>query len=487
MQSLKGGRRKEQIWAEFRFSVIGGLLASPPSGQGELVRQLKILADKTWQHPITKEAHRFSWPTAERWYYTARRAHEGPVKALKKKERSDQGAGRTLSDEFKAAILSQYRQYPWWTYQLHHDNTRALIEKNPALGQAPSYMTILRYFKANGFLRARRPSHGSDKETAGQALARTKMETREIRSFEVEYAGGLWHLDFHHSSLKVVDDTGVWIKPLALCITDDHSRLCCHVQWYTTENTRDLVHGFYQALQKRGLPRALMTDNGAAMNSDEFTTGLSRLDIIHDTSLPYCPYQNGKVEKFWANLEGRLMSMLEGQKDLSFKTLNDLTQAWVEMDYNRQIHDEIKETPVDRHSKGRSVYRDCPSGDDLKQAFRMQIKRRVRRSDGTISVDGIRYEIPAPYHKLETVVVHYARWNMAHVHMVDERTLVSVARLLPLDKAGNSEGRRRSIELQDTPPAEAINGLPPLLEKYLADFAATGLPMPYLTQVKDQL
>lgn len=480
----KDVRRKEQVWAEFRFSVIGGLLASPPKNKGELVAQLKVLAAKTWQHPLTKEPYVFSWSTAERWYYTARRTEASPVLALKKKERSDQGAGRSLSEAFKAAILNQYQQYPWWSYQLHHDNLRVLSEKNPAFGKAPSYMTVLRFFKESGFHRKQRPG-SADKETAGQALARTKMETREIRSFEVEYAGGLWHLDFHHSSLKVVNEAGVWIKPLALCISDDHSRLCCHVQWYATENTKDLVHGFCQALQKRGLPRALMTDNGAAMNSDEFTSGLSRLGIIHDTSLPYCPYQNGKVEKFWANLEGRLMSMLEGQENLTFKILNDVTQAWVEMDYNRGFHKEIQSTPVDRHSKSHMVYRVCPNGDDLRQAFRLQIKRRVRRTDGTISIDGIRYEIPDPYHKQESATVHYARWNMANVDLVDDRTLKSVVRLLPLDKTVNSEGHRRSLKTNNSLPKKTITGLPPLLEKYLGDFAATGLPMPYLAQIEE--
>jgi transposase InsO family protein len=477
--------RKEQVWAEFRFSVVGGLLASPPQNRGELTGQLKALSDKTWQHPLTKEAFKFSWSTVERWYYLAKSSDSSPVKALKKKERSDQGAGRTLSEEFKAAILSQYRQYPWWTYQLHHENAKVLSVNNSDLGAAPSYMTILRYFKENGFHRTRRPN--SDRETAGQALARTKLETREIRSFEVEYGGGLWHLDFHHSSLKVLDETGSWIKPLALCITDDHTRLCCHVQWYTTESTRDLVHGFCQALQKRGLPRALMTDNGSAMTSDEFTSGLSRLGISHDKSLPYSPYQNGKVEKFWANLEGRLMSMLEGQDSLTFKTLNDVTQAWVEMDYNRGFHKEIQSSPVDRHSKCQTVYRDCPSGEDLRQAFRTQVKRRVRRSDGTITIDGIRFEIPAPYNGLQMVTVHYARWNMAHVHLVDERSLEAIARILPIDKTINSEGLRRSLEPRHSLAPEKINGLPPLLEKYLSDFAATGLPMPYLVPVEGEL
>ena len=478
-------RRKEQVWAEFRFSVIGGLLASPPRDKGVLIGQLKALADKSWQHPITKEPFTVSWPTIERWYYLAKRSDVSPVKSLRNKERSDQGAGRTLTDDLRTAILNQYKQYPWWTYQLHHENARVLTLNNVDLGSAPSYMTILRYFKENGLTRTKRPN--SNKETAGQALARSKLETREVRSFEVDYAGGLWHLDFHHSSLKVLDESGVWIKPLALCITDDHSRLCCHVQWYTTESTKDLVHGFSQALQKRGLPRALMTDNGSAMTSDEFTSGLSRLGIIHDKSLPYSPYQNGKVEKFWANLEGRLMSMLEGQENLTFKTLNDITQAWVELDYNRGHHKEIECTPVERHSTSQSVYRDCPSGEELKQAFRMQIKRKVRRGDGTVSIDGIRYEIPAPYHKLENVTAHYARWNMANIHLVDERSLEPIAKILPLDKSVNSEGQRRILESNQSLPSEKITGLPPLLEKYISDFAATGLAMPYLVQAEEGL
>ena len=81
----KDVRRKEQVWAEFRFSVIGGLLASPPKNKGELVAQLKVLAAKTWQHPLTKEPYVFSWSTAERWYYTARRTEASPVLALKKR------------------------------------------------------------------------------------------------------------------------------------------------------------------------------------------------------------------------------------------------------------------------------------------------------------------------------------------------------------------------------------------------------------------
>jgi transposase InsO family protein len=42
---------------------------------------------------------------------------------------------------------------------------------------------------------------------------------------------------------------------------------------------------------KRNLPRAVMTDNGSAMVSEEFVCGLARLGVVHQTTLPYSPYQ----------------------------------------------------------------------------------------------------------------------------------------------------------------------------------------------------
>ncbi|MDP7573286.1 MAG: hypothetical protein QF391_16915, partial [Myxococcota bacterium] len=58
----KGSHRK---WARFRFSVVGGLLASPPP-RGELRAELKALAAKTWTHPITGTPACFGVSTIER-------------------------------------------------------------------------------------------------------------------------------------------------------------------------------------------------------------------------------------------------------------------------------------------------------------------------------------------------------------------------------------------------------------------------------------
>ena len=106
-----------------------------------------------------------------------------------------------------------------------------------------------------------------------------------------------------------------------LCVLDDCSRLCCHIQWYLDETAESLIHGLTQAFHKRGLPRSLMTDNGSAMIAGETKNGLLQLGIEHETTLPYSPYQNGKQESFWGQLEGRLIAMLSGTS-LSLEFLN---------------------------------------------------------------------------------------------------------------------------------------------------------------------
>jgi hypothetical protein len=315
--------------------------------------------------------------------------------------------------------------------------------------------------------------------------AEERRQTREVRSFEAEYVGALWHLDFHHGSLKVLTPGGQWLRPIALGILDDHSRLCCHVQWYLSETAEDLVHGLSQAIQKRGLPRALLTDNGPAMVADEVTEGLLRLGIVHERTLPYSPYQNGKQESFWGTLEGRLMKMLDGVAQLTLEFLNEATQAWMEMEYNRAVHRAISSSPVDRFAQAPDVLRCSPSSESLRDAFRREVRRTQRQSDGTITVDGVRFEIPARYRHFREVVVRYARWNLGRVDLVDHRSGIILAPIDPLDKSANADGRRLIVEPDgiDVPPEQGAckdGKLPPLLKQILQEYSATGLPPAYL-------
>jgi len=487
------GSSTAALWARFRFSVVGPLLSSPPA-RGELKTALQALAAKTWTHPVSGREVQFAPVTIERWFYKARQK-EDPLQVLRRAVRKDCGKV-SLSAPLIRQLAQQYHAHPHWSYQLHFDNLRAAVKADPALGPLRSYCTVRRYMQGHGMIRKPRARVLG---RLGEILAAQRREQREVRSYEAEYVGALWHGDFHHGRLKVITPDGGWERPIALGILDDHSRLGCHLQWYLSETAEDLAHGSSQAIQKRGLPRGYMTDNGGAMIAEEFTEGLQRLGIMHEKTLPYSPYQNGKQECFWASLEGRLMEMLDGVPDLTLEFLNQVTQAWLEIEYNRRPHRELGCSPVERFAQARDVLRPSPSSAALRDAFRTEVTRTQRQSDGTISLDGVRFEIPGRYRHFRQVAVRYARWDLRRVDLVDPRSGTILSPLYPLDRQANADGQRllfprdAGVTTDEKPPAgqdgpqgpkpPSSHGgkeLPPLLKRILDEYSATGLPPAYL-------
>lgn len=461
-------------WATLRLSIIGTLLCSPPE-PGELGEAIRALAARTWRHPTHGETVRFSAKTIERWYYEAR-DHPEPIVALERKVHQHAGTHPSVPPPVAEVIRTLRGDHPRWSYQLVHDNMCAVASEKPELGRLPGYATVCRYMRSHGLAKALKPRR-HEREPG--------FVPRERRLFEVKHVHGLWHADFHVGKRKVVTASGN-LEPVTLCaLLDDRSRLCCHAQWYVgSENTESYIHCISQGFQKRGLPRALLTDNGSPMLAAETVEGLRRLSIEAHTTLSQTPEQNGKQEVFWCQIEGRLMAMLEGEPVLTLELLNRATQAWVEQEYQRHFHDEIKESPLERFLAGPSVGRPCPSSEELRRAFRMEVRRRQRTSDGTVTVQGVRYELPSAYRTLLRPSVRVARWDLSTLDLVDPRRGTHLATLLPVDREKNAERRRRALA-DPSPgatatPAPAAVGIAPLLRQLMANYAATGLPPAYI-------
>ncbi|MGH8142880.1 MAG: IS481 family transposase [Steroidobacteraceae bacterium] len=470
-------------WAHLRFSVIGQLLAAPPRS-GQLQGELKALAARTWQHPISGEPVRFALSTLERWLHRARRERRDPVGVLRRKVRADAGT-QGLSVLIRQVLCAQYAAHPSWSVQLHYDNLRARSEQDKALCAVPSYSSIRRYFHSQGWRKRRRLSH---RDTAGAARAEARLAALEVRSYEAEYVGGLFHWDAHFGSRQILTRRGQWATPVLFGVIDDRSRLACHLQWYLAESAQNVAHGLSQAFQKRGLPRAGMSDNGAAMLAAEIGEALARLGILHETTLPYSPYQNGKCECLWGSVEGRLMAMLEGVADLTLATLNEATQAWCEYEYNRAVHSETGQAPLERFLAGPEVLRPSPDSAALRLAFTRTERRTQRTSDGTLVIDTRRFEVPSRYRHLRELAVRYASWDLSLVHLLDERSGQLLCRLYPLDKQRNACAVRAPLEpltastpaVNSTVSAGTAAPIAPLLERLMTQRAATGLPPAYL-------
>jgi transposase InsO family protein len=467
-------------WARLRLLIIGQLLAAPPA-RGELKQRLSELSRQTWRHPIHGRDVRFGVSTLERWLALARRSPD-PATMLATVPRSDAGRMRAIGTALADAIRAQYAAHPKWNIQLHYDNLRVSVDE----ATLPSYATVLRYFRSQGLWRQRESACGAQRAAVPDG-------TREVRSFEATHVGALFHLDGHQGSLKVLSRHGEWISPIALCVIDDCSRLICHLQWYAHENTECLVHCLSQALQRRGLPRAIYSDNGSAMIAGEFSAGLHHLGILALTTRPRSAWMNGKQETLWNRVESRLMAMLDAVPNLTLAQLNEASFAWTEHEYQISVHRELNNaTPLHRFMHAPNVLRECPDSATLARHFRIEVKRTQRRSDGTVSLEGVRFEIPQLFAHLRALSLRYARWERTQADLVDPRSGVIQATIYPLDKTRNADGRRRRITkptgvssrpvatLSSVTSASPSDPQAPLMRYLLAQFAATGLPPAYL-------
>jgi transposase InsO family protein len=470
-------------WAEFRFGVIGGLFSAPPD-RGALESELMALADQLWIHPITGEPTKFHVSTIARWYYAARSHPDDILGVLRPRVRRDRGQHRPrFSQAVWAALASQYTDHPGWTHQLHADNLRILCETDPKLGVAPSYATVRRHMKSQSWLR--RPQRRDDNRPGAQA-ARNDRSLRESRGWEMSHVHALWHLDFKDGSLPVLTRSGERKYPQLLGVIDNRSRLACHLQWYLGEGAEELVHGLSQAIMKRGLPCGIMMDNGSAMKAGETRQGLLDLGINHTKIPDYTPEHNAIVEAFWKQVSLRLLPMLEGVPDLTLELLNEATQALSEFEYNCSVHSETGQTPIARMLAGPTVVRHSPSAEKLRRAFRLKVDRKQRASDGTLSVAGIRFEVPSCYRHLDKLTIRYARWDLSSVDLWDDSIGAVLATIYPVNREANANGFRRPLApISNAPVPSKPSGIAPLLHHYIEEHRKTGLPPAYLP--KDDL
>ncbi|EKD35145.1 MAG: transposase, degenerate [uncultured bacterium] len=79
-----------------------------------------------------------------------------------------------------------------------------------------------------------------------------------------------------------------------------------------------------------------------------------------------------------------------------------------------------------------------------------------RKSDGTLQISGVRFEVPARFRHLDRLHVRFPGWDLSQAYLVDERTGLLLATIRPLDKVKNSQGKRRLISpVPDSAPTPA--------------------------------
>ena len=121
--------RSHERWAHFGFSVIGPLLAAPPS-RGQLQP-----SSRNWRPK--NGSTRFREPGWSRAFHPqavvlpSAPFKAGPVAALKRKIRSDHGQHPSVSSPLIELLIQQHRQHPGWSFRLPFDNLAVVVEQQP--------------------------------------------------------------------------------------------------------------------------------------------------------------------------------------------------------------------------------------------------------------------------------------------------------------------------------------------------------------------
>ncbi|NNJ99378.1 MAG: DDE-type integrase/transposase/recombinase, partial [Desulfatitalea sp.] len=335
----------------------------------------------------------------------------GKLESLYPKDRQDRAKSRAIDAHTAENLIALKKSMPQATVPvlIKAMEQRRLV----SVGTRLKATTVYRFFH----------SHKLMKPPAGYP---------DRRKFEAELPNDLWQSDVMHGPLVTAEPRQK--KSYLIAFLDDHSRLVPYARFYLSEKLEDFLDAFENALVKRGLPRKLYVDNGAAYRSKHLEHISASLGIALVHAKPYQPQGKGKIERFNRRVRQQFLSTLPST--LSLGALNESFDAWLRQQYHGTRHSAIGQTPMQRFTCRMECIRPAP--DNLSDHFRAIARRRVAK-DRTVTLNGRLFEAPvALIGQRVDLAYHPDRPQKVEVLMSNK----SYGYLQPLDLAVNCRVKR---------------------------------------------
>lgn len=354
--------QKQQV-AVFRFGIIHDMVGGTRLDFGERERLLREKCARKWEIPHSNQT-RISRSTILRW--VGMYLKEGrKLEALYPRGRNDSGKSRVLDEETGLALVQLRRQLPAVrvTELVKQMHERRLVTDGVGLSLSTAYRFLHR--------------HG---------LMAKEPVAVDRRKFEAELPNDLWQSDVMHGPLLSIGEKRR--KSYLIAFIDDHSRLITHGRFYVSEGLDCFMAAFSDAVSRRGLPRKLYVDNGAAFRSRqlEYTTAALGIALVH--ARPYQPAGKGKIERFFKTVRTRFLPCFKGD---TLEEINEAFDLWLEHEYHQRTHGSTGQTPFKRFTQRMECLRQAP--DNLREFFRKTVRRRVNK-DRSVVVDRRLFEAP---------------------------------------------------------------------------------------------
>jgi transposase InsO family protein len=375
---------KKQV-AIFRLGVIGEFVNGPVPDYGEKQRLLRDKCARKWNIPHSAKT-RISRSTILRWIADYKAGNQ-KLKSLYPKDRNDIGKSRSMDEDTSLALINLRHELP-------NASAVKLLEEmhNRGLVTAGIGMNLSKVYR---FL------HQHD------LMARPGKKPEDRRKYEAELPNDLWQADVMHG--PKVRHQGRQRKTYLIAIIDDHSRLMPYAGFYWSEKLSCWLDALEKALAKRGLPRKIYVDNGAAFRSKHFEATSALLGIVLIHSRPYKPQGKGKIERWFKTVRS---SFLPDYQPHSIEQLNHDLNFWIDQHYHQKIHSATGQTPFARFAAHSECLRCAPA--DLHDHFRKTVRRRVGK-DRTITIDGRLFEAPVGLIGKQVEL----RYHMEHPEIVE--------------------------------------------------------------------
>lgn len=407
--------------ALFRLSVLGPLASRQSLSRGELKSQLQALSKKHYDIPGTRNTL-ISPKTIESWYYAWKK---GGVEALNPQPRVDRGISK-IPEALQNALI-----------KAKQDNPKRSLN---------SLMKLMRLEKFEGADQLSRSSVYRLLVINDLSRPVGATQVKELRRFEADYPGDLIYGDVMHGPKVVVD--GKTQKGYLVSLMDDKSRLILHSAFCTGETALDIEGVLKTALLRRGLPKRLVIDNGAAYRSHSLQGICARLSIQLIYCKPYAPEGKGKLERWHRTLRDQFLTELTAQKIYALDELNALLEAWIDQMYHSAPHAGLNgKSPI-------TVWRDyihliTPLGQfahKLDEIFYHRIQRKVRK-DGTISYHSQLFEVPYTLAQKTVMIVVEPHHGMAL--FVEDDQGRRIGEITPLDLKANRNYKRANSTVNE--------------------------------------
>jgi transposase InsO family protein len=273
--------------------------------------------------------------------------------------RRPHGHAAELGEAVVCAMVRLKQAHPHWGPR----KIQALYQRKHG-GETPSESSFKRVLAQAGLTVVRRVRRVAETGRLGSGL-------------KAAAPNDIWTVDFKG---WWKDREGLRVEPLT--VRDEHSRMLLEMRVLEDSRTGTVRACFERLFERRGLPGAIRSDNGAPFASGNGLLGLSRLSawwlalgIDLERSRPGCPQDNGAHERMHRDIRRELEAGRVGRDQAAF-------DLWREEYNTERPHEALgMRVPSEMYCRSPRAYEGTPPDID----YGGMETRKVQRRTGAIS------------------------------------------------------------------------------------------------------